>query len=215
MGNSRKTIIFDFDGTLANSVGLMIALYNEHAAEFGYQPVQLSEFPALRHMGYRKALKSKGIKYRVLPKMAKIIATQMRGRMIEVKPYDGIIDMLTDLKNEGFTIGILTSNQAGLVTEFLRDHNFPEFDFVVSEKTLFGKDKALKRIIQRYELSREQVIYVGDEPRDVLASLKAGVLVIAVSWGLGGREGFYKAIPNELVDTPKELKETIIEMSKY
>jgi phosphoglycolate phosphatase len=213
MSRTKATVIFDFDGTLANSVGLMIALYNEHAAEFSYQPVSLDELPALRRMGYRKALKSKGIKLRVLPKMAKIIASQMRGRMSEVKPYDNIIKTLEELKSEDFSIGVLTSNQAVLVKDFLKVHNFPDFDFVVSEKTIFGKDKALKRIIERYGLSRDRVIYVGDEPRDVHASLKAGVSVIAVSWGLGGKEGFYKAIPTALVNTPKELKETIVKLS--
>jgi len=213
MDKNKPTIIFDFDGTLADSVGLMIALYNEHAGQFGYQVVKLSEFPALRRMGYRKALKSKGVKYRVLPRIAKILASQMRDRMSEVEPYEDIIETLQELRADGFSIGILTSNQADLVKDFLLAHKFPEFDFVVSEKTLFGKDKALKRIIQRYGLTREQVIYVGDEPRDVHASLKAGVAVIAVSWGLGGKEGFDKEAPTALVDTPLELKETIGELS--
>jgi phosphoglycolate phosphatase len=213
MAKNKPIIIFDFDGTLANSVGLMIDLYNEHAVEFNYQPVALSEFPTLRRMGYRKALKSKGIKYRVLPKMAKIIASQMHGRMNEVKPYDGIIRTLEELMSEGYSIGVLTSNQASLVKDFLKVHKFPEFDFVVSEKTIFGKDKALKRIIHRYDLSREQIVYVGDEPRDVQASLKAGVSVVAVTWGLGGKEGFDSVTPTAIVNSPKELKETIINLT--
>jgi len=213
MNSKKATIIFDFDGTLANSVGLMVRLYNEHAVEFDYQTVELREFPALRRMGYRKALKSKGIKYRVLPKMAKIIASQMRGRMSEVGPYEDIIEVLKALKKDCYSIGVLTSNQAGLVKEFLQVHKFPSFDFVVSEKTIFGKDKALKRIIKRYGLNKEHVIYVGDEPRDVKASLSAGVKVIAVTWGLGGKEGFEKVTPTALVSTPKELKKKLQELT--
>jgi phosphoglycolate phosphatase len=92
-------------------------------------------------------------------------------------------------------------------------HKFPSFDFVVSEKTIFGKDKALKRIIKRYGLNKEHVIYVGDEPRDVKASLSAGVKVIAVTWGLGGKEGFEKVTPTALVDTPHELKKKLQELT--
>ncbi len=212
--SGQATVIFDFDGTLANSVGLMMRLYNEHAVEFGYIPVELHEFPALRRMSYRQALKKKGIKYRMLPKMIKLLGGEMRKHMTEVQPYDGIIAMLEKLKVEGFSIGVLTSNQAPLVKDFFAIHKFPDFDFVVSEKTLFGKDKALKKIIDRYSLRNNQVLYVGDEPRDVKASHKAGVQVIGVTWGLGGPEGFEKQKPDVLVSTTEELLSTILKLSK-
>jgi phosphoglycolate phosphatase len=84
----------------------------------------------------------------------------------------------------------------------------------VSEKTIFGKDKALKKIIKRFDLDREQVLYVGDEPRDVTASHKAGIQAIGVSWGLAGSEGFEVIVPDKIVHTPKELIETIVELSQ-
>jgi phosphoglycolate phosphatase-like HAD superfamily hydrolase len=210
---SRATVIFDFDGTLANSVELMIRLYNEHALEFGYQTVNISEFPLLRRMSYRQALKSKGIKYRMLPRMARLLSSEMRSHMAEVLPYEGIIDAVRSLKEEGFSVGVLTSNRAPLVKEFFAIHGFPDFDFVVSEKTLFGKDKALRKILARYGLSNNQVLYVGDEPRDVVASHRAGIQVVAVSWGLGGKEAFEKTIPDVLVDTPSELLSVIEDLA--
>lgn len=152
MEKAPATVIFDFDGTLANSLDLVFKLYNEHAAQFGYIPLKLEEMPRLRRLGYRKAMRAKNIKMRMLPKMVLTISREMRQRMDEVEPYLGIIDVLKSLQKEGFSIGILTSNQAGVVTEFLKVHNFPEFDFVVSEKTLFGKDKALKRILNGSDL---------------------------------------------------------------
>lgn len=209
--NTRATVIFDFDGTLANSVDLLFDLYNEHVDEFGYRPLTRNEFPSLRRMGYKKAMKTKGIRYRMVPKMVVTIGREMRHRMNEVQPYDGIIDMLHTLQQRGFSIGVLTSNQAPLVKEFFTEHGFPSFDFVISEKTLFGKDKALRRIIKRFGLQKDQVIYVGDEPRDVSASRKAGIQVIGVTWGLGGREGFEKIAPDAVVEKPLELLNTIIE----
>lgn len=210
--SNKKTIIFDFDGTLANSVDLMLALYNENAKLFGYQSLAVEEFPDLRRMGYRRAMKKKGIKYWMVPKMVVKLGREMRNRMVEVKPYDGIITMLESLKNEGYSIGVLTSNQAPLVKEFFENHGFPAFDFVVAEKTLFGKDKALKRIMSRYELTSDQIVYVGDEPRDVAASKKAGISVVAVSWGVGGVEGFEKTTPTFLVHNPDELLQTLMNM---
>ncbi len=206
---SRATVIFDFDGTLANSIDLVFRLYNKHAEQFGYLPLTKQEFPSLRKLGYKKAMKAKNIRYSMFPRIVLTIGREMRQHMDEVLPYEGIVSMLEGLRHSGFSIGVLTSNQAPLVKEFFRKHNFPDFDFVVSEKTLFGKDKALKRILKRHELSREQVIYVGDEPRDVTASHKAGIQVIGVSWGLGGVEGLQPAKPDVLVHSPTELLDTI------
>jgi phosphoglycolate phosphatase len=212
--SGQATIIFDFDGTLANSVDLMFDLYNSHTEEFGYLPVKREEFPEIRRMGYAKVMRLKKIKARRLPKIISVLSREMRKSMDEVNPYDGIVSVLFDLQKMGFSIGVLTSNQTSLVQDFFKKHAFPNFDFVVSEKTIFGKDKALKKIIRRLGLECEQVLYVGDEPRDVTASHKAGIQVIGVTWGLAGNEGFETIIPDKIVHTPKELLDTISELSQ-
>jgi phosphoglycolate phosphatase len=210
---NNATIIFDFDGTLANSVDLMIDLYNSHASEFSYLPVEREEFPKLRRMGYAKAMRYKKIKARRLPKIVSVLSKEMRNSMHNVEPYNGIVEVLKELQTEGFSVGVLTSNQAALVEDFFVKHKFPNFDFVVSEKTIFGKDKALRKIIKRYSLDKNNILYVGDEPRDIVASHKAGVRAIGVSWGLASIEGFESIVPDALVHTPKELIKTIRSMA--
>lgn len=207
------TVIFDFDGTLANSVDLILRLYNEHAAEYGYEVVHPSEFSVLRRMGYKKAMKAKGVKFSHAPKIAMRLSREMRQRMHEVKPYDGVVEALNTLQKQGYAIGVLTSNHVPLVLEFLSAHAFPTFDFVVSEKSIFGKDRALKRIIKKYHLARDQVMYVGDEPRDVAACRKAKVAVIGVTWGIGGKEGFEALAPDYMADTPQALLDAIVSYS--
>lgn len=204
-----STVIFDFDGTLANSVDLIFDLYNSHADEFGYLPVERTEFSSLRRMGYTKAMRLKKIKARKIPKIAVVLSREMQKKMNAVIPYTGIVNVLEKLQQDGYSIGVLTSNQASLVQEFFKKHNFPEFDFVVSEKTIFGKHKALKRIFKSYGLKKEEVVYVGDEPRDVVASNKAGVKVIGVLWGLGGAEGFEKDTPDFSAKKPEEILKII------
>lgn len=212
--SGQATVIFDFDGTLANSVDLMFDLYNSHTEEFGYLPIAKDEFTVIRRMGYTKAMRMKKIKARRLPKILMTLSKEMHDHMDVVDPYKGVVEMLNTLQELGFSIGVLTSNQASLVQEFFKKHNFPAFDFVVSEKTIFGKDKALRRIIKRHSLDKDQILYVGDEPRDVTASRKAGVYSIGVTWGLAGFEGFEKIAPDKLVSSPKELLDSIKTMSQ-
>jgi HAD superfamily hydrolase (TIGR01549 family) len=189
----------------------MVRLYNAIGPAYGALPVDSSEFDELRKLGYKKAMKSKKIRFRMLPKLVLHISKEMKQHMGEVKPCDGVVPMLYDLQKRGVSLGILTSNNAALVQDFLVENNFPDFDFVVSEKTLFGKEKALKRIMKRHRLEKEQVIYVGDEPRDVISSKRAGVKVFGVTWGIGGKEGLKKTPPDRLADTADELAAHIIE----
>lgn len=209
----KQVVIFDFDGTLANSISLAIRLYNEHADHFKVQKVSEDELPELRKMvsrvGYAKTMKSKGVFLPRLPGMVITIAREMRHHMSEVKPYEGIVETLQELKAQGYRLGVLTSNQEYIVREFLETHQYPLFDFIVSEKTLFGKEKALKKIMKKFALDTRGVVYVGDEPRDVSACRKADIAVIGVSWGLAGVDGLAKTPPDILVHKPSDLIEAV------
>ena len=209
----KQVVIFDFDGTLANSISLAIRLYNEHAAQFKVQEVHEEELPALRKLvrevGYAKTLKTKGVFLPRLPKMVLTITREMRHHMSEVKPYDGIVEALQELKAQGYRLGVLTSNQEPIVREFLETHQYPLFDFIVSEKTLFGKDKALRKIMKKFALDTRGVVYVGDKPRDIIASRKADIAVIGVSWGLAGVDGLGKTPPDILVHQPSDIVKAV------
>lgn len=210
----KLTVIFDFDGTLANTLDLVARIYNEHAHEYGARQIDLSDLTEYRRLGYKKAMKKAGIRWTVLPRLVLFISREMKQHMGEVKPYEGIVQMLDDLQKNDVSIGVLTSNDAGLVQEFFNTHKFPVFDFVVSEKTMFGKEKALKRIMKRNSLSQHNTVYVGDEPRDITASNKAGIKVIGVTWGVGGKEAFESTPPDVEVDTSEELESEIFKIKK-
>lgn len=208
------TVIFDFDGTLADTIALVGRIYNEHAEQFGALPIDLAHLPEYRRLGYKGAMKKAHIRWTVLPRLVLFISKEMKAHMAEVKPYKGIVPMLEKFKKQGISTGVLTSNNEQLVREFFAAHNFPEFDFVISEKTMFGKEKALKKIVKRNKLDRERTIYVGDEPRDITGSQKAGLKVVGVTWGVGGKEAFEATPPDISVDAPAQLQETVLQLAK-
>ena len=79
------------------------------------------------------------------------------------------------------------------------------FAFVVGYPRLFGKGKALKRILRAERLHRDEVLYIGDELRDIEAAKKAGVRVAAVTWGFHTAELLRTGAPDYVVDDAKEL----------
>jgi phosphoglycolate phosphatase-like HAD superfamily hydrolase len=83
------------------------------------------------------------------------------------------------------------------------------FSFIHSELNLFGKSGALDKMLKKYKLHKPDVLYVGDEVRDIEACKKVGVDIVSVTWGFNSREVLEKYQPNKLVGTPEELLQCI------
>jgi len=113
---------------------------------------------------------------------------------------------LKEIKKEGLRLGILTSNSGKNVRAFLAYNNLSELiDFIYSGKSLFVKDEVLKRLTDNKKILRENLIYVGDETRDIEASKRAGIPVIAVTWGLNNRDILAAMNPDQMAHTPEDL----------
>ena len=80
-------------------------------------------------------------------------------------------------------MGILTSNSSQNVKEFLKNHQLDVFDFTHSVSKFWGKSSGLKRLIRKYKLKPDHLLYIGDEIRDLEAAKKAGIRFAAVTWG--------------------------------
>ena len=206
---SVKTVIFDFDGTLANTIPVALSIYNELAPKMGSLPISADEFPRLRKMGYKQIIREKRLNWFRLPWLMRIVPRKMLQQVGEIEPYPGVSALIQKLLLNGYQVGVLSSNAPELLNAFFHTHQFPPFSFIVSERSLFGKDKAIRKIMKKYGLNARDVTYVGDEPRDVYASRKAGINVIGVTWGLGGVDGFEQAKPDAYAHTAAELEKLL------
>lgn len=204
--NNSKYIIFDFDGTIANSIELALNTYNRIAPEYKCKPIQEEFRNLLSSKKPQKYFKEYGITTLKLFLLVIRIRKELSKHIFDIKPVNNIIISLHELKNAGFKLGILTSNSSKNVHKFLEYNNLSGvFDFVHSASNLFGKDKVFKRLIKRKDISIKNTIYIGDETRDIEASKKAGLPIIGVSWGLTERNILETLQPNQIADDPKEL----------
>jgi len=83
------------------------------------------------------------------------------------------------------------------------------FDFIHSGRSLFGKDRVIRKLINHEQLQADRVVYIGDETRDIEASRAAGIAVIAVSWGLNRRDLLASLSPDQIADKPDELPDCV------
>ena len=199
------TVIFDFDGTLAYSLPEVKKIFLEIAREFNY-PATPQLINRLIHRETKEVLKNLKLPLWKLPKVEKLFRRKMKTAIKNIKPFLETEKMIVDLKKEELRLGIFTSNAKENVKYFLQKHQLGKyFDFIDGGSSFFGKARKLKKLLRKEKLKKEEVVYVGDETRDIQAGQKNQVKVIAVTWGINPRPVMAKYHPDYLVDNQQEL----------
>ncbi len=204
-----KAVIFDFDGTLADSLQAALRIGNRLAPEYGYRPVQPGEIEALRRLPYRKVAAHIGLAWHKIPRVATRIRSELSHRLEEVQPFAGLPGVLSELRARKFRLGILSSNARKNVERFLDAHELDDFEFISTASSVWGKQRRLKALLKSRQLEANEVVYVGDEVRDIEATKALDVHVIAVAWGYTAREHLAAHRPDHLIDRPEELLEIL------
>jgi phosphoglycolate phosphatase len=207
--DEKRVVIFDFDGTIADTFSVVVDIVNTLPEEFGIPKLGIEEIAALRHKRAQELLKVFKIPIWKIPKLLFTVKERLSNQIHTVEAFPDVLDVLQELKAQGYMLGVLSSNTQETVDAFLRQNNVAVFDFVYCEKDIFGKARVLKKLMERYELRRDQVVYVGDETRDVEAAHAAKVKVIAVTWGYNTARALENQRPDKLVDKPQELVDSV------
>ncbi|MBA4064137.1 MAG: carotenoid oxygenase [Isosphaera sp.] len=177
-----RLVVFDFDGTLADSLPATVEIFNRLAADLGHRPVE--DVAAARAMTTRQFLRHHRISLWRLPRLVRRFHAAAAERADHLRLFPGLPDALAALRAGGARLGILSSNREDTIRRCLRANGVEGlFGFVVGYPKLFGKGKALRRLVRAERVPAAEVVYVGDEVRDVEAARKAGVAAAAVTWG--------------------------------
>ena len=205
---SFKLVVWDFDGTIVDSRALMLAIFNRLAPELRYRPVEDPE--AARSMTTREFLKRHGISLWRLPRLVRRFHAAAAEEAESLKVYPGLLDALTGLSAGGARLGILSSNKEETIRRCLRVNGAEGlFAFVVGYPRFFGKGKALRRIVRAERLAPAEVLYVGDEVRDIDAAHKARVSSLAVTWGLNTEAILHAGGADLVAADPANLRQLI------
>lgn len=201
-----QALIFDFDGTIADTLGETRKIFNELAPDYGIRQVEEHEINGLRHLSLKQILAELEIPKRRVPSIIARGTGMMRQNIDRLQMIDGMKEALTELRNHTENFGILTSNATANVDVFLRNHGIRDlFEFVSSTSKLTGKARHLRAIRKTFSLKHSEMLYIGDELRDVKAAQKAKIPHAAVSWGFNSRESLEKSKPTYLFDKPEDF----------
>ncbi len=207
-----KHIIFDFDGTIADSRAIGLQIVNMLAKKYHYQEFSMAELQSYNNIPIKERLKKIGVPLYKIPQMSVDGLVQYKRLMHSLQAYDGIREILDGLKDEGMYLAIISSNSVENIKEFLRENNLDVFDNIFSVSNLFGKHRSIARYLKGSGLAAGEVIYIGDELRDIEASKKTGVKIIAVVWGFDARELLISGNPDYLADKPEDILRIVKEI---
>jgi len=209
-----KALIFDFDGTLANTLPFTFSKIIELAKKLKVKDFKEKEIiEKIRSLSPQELFSQFSVSWLKMPLIiweVKKAQKDLYSKINKIKIFLGIKKLLKELKKKEIKLYIYSSNLKKNIVKFLEKEKISQyFENIYVGGNLLGKDKDLINILKKEGLKADEVYYVADEIRDVLACQKAKIKMIGVSWGLAGERGLKKTKVDYLVKKPEEILELI------
>ena len=211
----KKAVIFDLDGTLADTIASIAWCGNRAFARFGLPSFTEAEYKRFVGDGaamlVRRALLAAGD-----GKLSRFDEVYQEYRdifsrdcMYQVKPYEGIVPLLSELKKRGIRIAVL-SNKPDADSRHVVEELFGKgyFDHVQGQAEGIPRkpDPAgVYRIMEAFGMRAEDFLYVGDSCVDMRTGKAAGLFTVGVLWGFRDRAELEENHADVVIARPEEL----------
>jgi phosphoglycolate phosphatase len=200
---SYDLIIFDLDGTLADSFAFFVSVHNQLADRHGFRRIAPAEIDALRGRSARDVMRHVRLPRWKLPWVARSFVRLMRAADIPL--FAGVGPMLQQLERSGAALALVSSNAADNCRRILGDAHWQRLVHVECGASILGKRRRIARVLRATGIEPARAIYVGDQITDAEAARAAGVAFGAVAWGYATRASLQRLQPAHLFDAVEEL----------
>ena len=198
-------LIFDFDGTIADTFHYLLRIGNRLSEEFNFNKIEPDEIKDMKDKNVLETIQHLNIPILKIPMIVAKAKKELHKEIDSVEPIKDLKEILLQIKSLGHKMGILTSNSSKNVMSFLENNELDLFDFICTTSKIWSKNWGLKTLADENNLNLCDVIYVGDETRDIKAAKKAGIRSAAVTWGYNSHKVLAAQNPDYLIHSPKEL----------
>lgn len=200
-----QLVLFDFDGTLADSLQWFGAAVNELADELGFRRVEAEAVETLRGLAPRQIMKALGLTWWKVPAVSRRMRELMARDAARIGVFPGVPEMLRALADAGLKLGLVTSNAEANVRRVLGPDSARLFAHWSCGVSLFGKAARFRGVVREARVLPREVICIGDEQRDHEAARAAGVDFGAVTWGFNTRAALTATRPALVFERVDEI----------
>lgn len=197
--------IFDFDGTLADSLAWTRSIMNQVARRFRFKQLTDDEFIMLRSWETGAIIRYLGAPTWKMPFIAAHVR-RLAGRDAHAIPlFAGAGRLLQTLHDGGVVLAIVSSNSEDTIRRILTPENAALISYYECGASIFGKGSKLRRVIRRSGFARDAIICIGDESRDIEAAASQRLASGAVTWGYAAAERLRAHGPTLVFDSMEEM----------
>ncbi|MGN0518221.1 MAG: HAD family hydrolase [Acutalibacteraceae bacterium] len=212
-----KVLIFDLDGTILNTLDDLTDSFN-HVLTCANMPARTTdEVMGFVGNGIHKLIE-RGVPNGTSPQDIEKVYTEFKKYYAvhcadKTKPYDGIPELLEELKNNGIKLAVV-SNKADFAVQSLCQQYFGGlFDCVIGERSGVRRKPApdtVNEVISTLKAERSDVVYIGDSDVDIQTAKNAGLDCISVSWGFRNTEFLKKNGAKTIVNAPNDILNIVL-----
>ena len=209
----KTTYIFDLDGTLLDTLQDLAAAVNFALRKNGMEEHSIDDIRRFVGNGVRKLIERAVPDGSKNPRIDEVFADfrsyYMQHSLDATKPYDGITEILQELKQRGCKMAVV-SNKMMAATQELVAHFFPEIEVAIGENEAEGIRKKpapdmVFEALNRLGAEAESAVYIGDSDVDIQTAKNAGVPCISVLWGFRNREFLLEHGAQHFIEKPSEI----------
>jgi HAD superfamily hydrolase (TIGR01549 family) len=206
-------ILWDFDGTLADTLPGLLRIFNDLAPEFGLAPIE--DVQAMRDTPPLDLLRQRGIRWWKMIRLRNAIVRRQKDQLDSIRLFPGVPEMLERLHACGYRLGVVSSNSEANIRRCLQASDVEQwFELVVGSWQPLGKHRSLRRVLWRTGVQSDQALYVGDEVRDITAARRSGMDAAAVTWGGNSRQLLAQYSPTKLFNCPSQITSWLTDSSQ-
>ena len=167
-----QLVIFDFDGTLADSLPWFSSVINDISDRFRFKRIAPHEEDMLRTMDARALMQHLGIPAWKMPFIVRHMRKRKSRELDQARPFDGVDRMLRRLPDADITVALVSSNTNPMCAPFSAPENTALIQYYECGVSMFGKASRFRRVLRRSGIPAADAICIGDEIRDLEAAQK-------------------------------------------
>lgn len=202
-----KLVIFDFDGTLADTLPFTLSIMDELSEKFGTRRLDRSEIPLLRSSSPARIIKMYNIPLWKLPQMTRESQRLLYENIESIFLFKGIDRVIREIAARGMKLAVVSSNALRNIQLVLGEELSQLFTIYECQSGLLGKAPRLRKALRQAGVKPWEALSIGDEIRDIEAARKAGIPCAAVTWGFADGDALAGYQPDYLVKGVDQLLE--------
>lgn len=213
----NKAVIFDLDGTLIDSLPDIAEHVNITLEKFGFPKKEYDFIRSLTGDGARNLIdRAFDFKYdgeELTKRLDFYNRVYTDSGSPNTKVFEGVGEMLIELKKRGYKLGILT-NKPQMTTDGIYERLLSKYDFDIVVGSRPGvkikpDPTMLLQMLEQIDVLPENCYFVGDDMPDAMIAINAGVKGVSELWGYRDKEALERVGAKVFVNTPNELLEVI------